>query len=98
MLYGIYLKIKSKLAWIGAALLAMLTLVARMGMLKRQRDRAKAKAEVLEHQAKLHQKLDEIDREVKKDLLLAEEDIKKRLKKKGKDFEGVDNLTNPDDY
>ena len=98
MLYGIYLKIKSKLAWIGAALLAMLTVVGRMGMLKRQRDRAKAKAEVLEYQAKLHQKLGEIDREQKKDLLLVEEDIKKRLKKKGKDFEGVDNLTNPNDY
>lgn len=98
MLYGIYLKIKSKLAWIGAALLVMLTTVVRMGMLKRQRDRALHKTQVLEQQVKLNRRLGEINKEQKKELLLVEEDIKKRLKKKGKDFEGVDNLTNPDDY
>jgi ribulose kinase len=98
MLYGIYLKIKSKLVWVGAALLAVLAAVGRMQMLKSQRDRARAKAEVLDQQAKLQRKLKQVDKEVKKDLLLKEEDIKKKLKKKGKDFEGVDNLTNPNDY
>ena len=98
MLYGIYLKIKSKLVWVGAALLAVLAAVGRIQMLKSQRDRARAKAEVLDQQAKLQRRLKQVDKEVKKDLLLKEEDIKKRLKKKGKDFEGVDNLTNPNDY
>lgn len=98
MLYGIYLKIKSSLAWIGAAILVVLAAVGRMQILKRQRDRALYTTQVLEQQIELNKRNQEIKKEVKKDLLLKEEDIKKKLKKKGKDFEGIDNLTNPDDY
>lgn len=93
-----WLFIKSKLLAIGAALVGVAAVFLRMNYLKnktekleRERDIAVARAHIKDVQKRVERK--ERDR-----LLSKEESLSKELSKEGEDFEGVDNLSNPNDF
>jgi hypothetical protein len=90
--------IQAKLAAAGAAVLAVLALWVRLQAVKNQRDRAVVVAETLKarHHTVLVQR--KIKREEEKRLVTLKGDIEKEVKKDVKDFKGLDNLSNPDDF
>ena len=100
MLSGLWTKIVANSYVIGAGLLAVLGFFARFQFIKNARDKAEVEADTLK--AVVH--ANKIKREIKKeeeiDLLRRSRDIKEEIKKleKGEESEGIDNLTNPNDY
>ena len=109
----LWLNLKAKLALAGAALIAVLGFFLRMSMLKNQNEKLKVKAEVLEaqaHQAKTLKKEEKKVREefrsretdllkeleVKEEIDKEEDPVKKEEKKD--EFQGIDNLSNPNDW
>ena len=108
-----WLNLKAKLAIAGAAVVAVLGFFLRMSMLKNQNERLKVKAETLQaqaHQAKTikkeEKKIEEEFRSRETDLLhelekhseieKEQDPIKKEEKKH--EFQGIDNLSNPNDW
>lgn len=90
------LKLKQWAWQIGAVLLAILAVVGRMSMLKYQRDRAKIKAAVAEARVEVHKAEKRIGKKRKEELSTSLEEVERRLKEKK--FEGLDNLSNPNDW
>jgi len=98
MLSGLILKINKNLWVIGGAILTVLAFFARLQYLKGARDRALVKADTMKATVHAERVKREAIKEQEKIYRRRRVEIKEELKKKGEDFEGVDNLTNPDDY
>ena len=98
MLSGLILKINKNLWVIGGAILTVLAFFARLQYLKGARDRALVKADTMK--ATVH--AERVKREAIKqqELLNSRRRVKliKDIKKEGEDFEGVDNLTDSNDF
>jgi len=98
------LALRGKLAVIGAALLAVLAFFVRLQSVKNQRDKARTKAEVLGAVVHAERTKKRIKEEERKKGVSRRDTIEKRTKEleegvvKGEDFEGVDNLTDPNKY
>ena len=92
------LGLKSKLYLVGAFLVAALGVLARVAFLKQARNKAEEKVEVLKAQAHANKIKSKIVKEESSKLSLKESEIKEKVEKKGENFEGVDNLTNSNDF
>ena len=90
--------LQAKLAALGAALLIILAAIARFKVVKHQRDRAVQVAETLKARHVFRKKTDKIKREEKVKLVSRRAEIIKEISKDEKDFKGVDNLSNPNDF
>ena len=99
-----WLALKSKLVGLGAAILVVLAFFVRLQTVKNQRDKAKVKADTLEASAHAERVKKKITREEEREGVSRRETIRKKVKElekgdvKDEDFEGVDNLTDPNDY
>jgi hypothetical protein len=90
--------LQAKAAAIGAAVLVVLGFLLRLKMVTHQRDKAKVVAETLKarHHVAVVQK--KIKREEEKKLLKELSSIEKEIEKDDDEFQGVDNLTNSNDF
>lgn len=90
--------LQAKAAALGAAVLVVLGFFIRLKIVTAQRDKAKVVVKTLKarhHVQKVQQK---IKREEEKKLVSRKADIIKQLEKPDEEFNGVDNLTNSNDY
>jgi thymidine kinase len=90
--------LKAKLAVAGAAALSFLFLFLRMQSLKNQRDKAVVVSETLtarHHTQKVQKK---IKREEEKKLVSRRAEIIKEIEAPEEEFDGIDNLTDANDY
>jgi len=90
----------SKWKWsaIGAALLSFLAMFVRLKIVKKQRDKLKRVTETLKSRDSI---VKEQKKLIKKEKIKAVERLERRqheLKKPVKDFKGLDNLSNPNDF
>ena len=98
------LAVKGKLAGIGAAIMAVLAFFVRLQMVKNQRDKARDKADVLGASVHAERVKKMIIKEERKKGVSRRDTIKKKVKEleegdvKDEDFEGIDNLTDSNDY
>ena len=79
-------------------LLAALAFVLRMQVLKNQRDNAREKVDVLKTSLHVKKTQEKIVKEREKEKKEESLKLSDSLEKKGEDFKGVDNLTNPNDW
>ena len=98
MLLDLWLTIKSKLFLLGSVMVTLLALVARFQFVKNARDRAELEADTLKATAHAHRIKRKIQKEEEEELSRREIIIKEKLKKRGKEFEGLDNLSDSNDY
>ena len=98
MLSGFLTKINKWLYVAGAAALAVLYAVLRINSLKHSRDKAQIKADTLTATVHAHKVRRQISKEEDKKLSSRRAEIIKEIKKEGEEFEGVDSLTNPNDW
>jgi uncharacterized protein (DUF3084 family) len=98
MLSGLLIKLRSKAAILGAGLLAILAFFLRLNFLKNARDRAEIESDTLRATVHAERTRKKIIKEEEKERVSRRDTIKKELEKKGEEFEGVDNLTNSNDY
>lgn len=98
MLSGILKKISRQMYAIGAVLLAVLAAIGRMQFLKKARDKAEVRADTLSATIQAERTKKKIIKEEEEKLSSRRAEIIKEGKKKGENFEGVDNLTHPNDY
>jgi hypothetical protein len=89
-------KIKIWLAAAGAVLLALLTL--RMKMLKASLEKAREDNKILEASRNAHRKKEEVIKEEEANRVSRKAELIKELEKEGEDFEGLNNLNNPNDF
>lgn len=92
------LKLKAWSWQLGAALLAVGAVVLRLSVLKHQRDVARDKANRAEAQVHINKVEKIIKKKRKEELSTSLEEVEREVKKKGEDFEGLDNLSNPNDW
>ena len=100
MLSALWVKIVASSYKIGAVLLIVVASIARFQAVKSARDRAVLEADTLKavvHANKIKRK---IVKEEEEKLSAKRADLIKKIKdiKEGKKSEGLDNLTNPNDY
>ena len=88
----------AKLYGVGAAILIVLAAIGRMQMLKNARDNARKERDTLKARVHVNKVNKMIKKEEKKELFSRREELKKELSKEGKDFEGVDNFNDPNDF
>lgn len=88
----------AKLYGVGAAVLIVLAAIGRMQMLKNARDNARKERDTLKARVHVNRVNKMIKKEEKKELFSRREELKKELSKEGKDFEGVKNFTDPNDF
>lgn len=88
----------AKLYGVGAAVLIVLAAIGRMQMLKNARDNARKERDALKARVHVNRVNKMIKKEEKKELFSRREELKKELSKEGKDFEGVKNFTDPNDF
>jgi hypothetical protein len=93
-----WLTIKAKLALIGAVLLSVLAVFARLKLVEHQRDKQKVRADILDARLHIQKVQKKIVKEERDRLLSEEESLSKELSKKGEEFEGVDNLSDPNNF
>lgn len=92
-------KIKAKLYAAGAIALTVVGFVLRMQYLKNKNERLTHKAEVLESRVRQDKIIRERERVVAEEYRDRETDLVKELERKDdEDFEGIDNLNNPNDW
>jgi len=91
-----FLGLKARLYAFGAALLAAITVVLRLQALERQRDLARTEADTLRVRHSVIQEQKKIKRKEEKRLVSHKAELIKDLKKE--DFDGIDNLTDSNDY
>ena len=80
----------------GTALLAGLAVIAKV--LKAQRDSAREAVDTLKGTIKAEKKTKEVVKKEKERLVSRRADLKKEIEKDDEDFEGLDNLRDPNDY
>lgn len=95
---SVLLWLKSRAYLVGALLTAVLAVIARVMFLKTARDKARDESERLRAQAHANRIKSKIVKEEKKKLSLKESNIIKQVKKEGEEFEGLDNLTDSNDW
>lgn len=90
------LKLKAHAWAIGAAILSALAVYGRLKVLEEQRDKARIRANTAE--ARVH--INKVEKEIKKkeDISLQTSLKEVEEKVKEKKFEGLDNLSNPNDW
>lgn len=93
-----WLTIKAKAALLGAALLSVLAFFARLKYVEHQRDKQKVRADILDARLHIQRVQKKIVKEERDRLLSEEESLSKELSKKGEEFEGVDNLSDPNNF
>jgi len=100
MLSGLLTKISRQMYLIGAVLLAVLAAIGRMQFLKNARDKAEVRADTLSATIHAERVKKKIIKEEENKLSSRRAELIKEIerKKKGETFEGVDNLTDPNDY
>jgi hypothetical protein len=101
MLSGILTKISRQMYAIGAVLLAVLAAIGRMQFLKNARNKAEEKADILSATINAERVKKKIIKEEENKLSSRRAELIKEIEKKrrkGETFEGVDNLTDPNDY
>jgi hypothetical protein len=91
-----FLGFKAKMAAFGAALLAVLALVARLKIVKYQRDRAVVVAETLKARHHVQKEQKKIIKREEEKLHSRRVEIIKEIKQEK--FKGVDNLSDSNDY
>lgn len=92
------LGLKAKLAAAGAAVLAFLALWVRMKSLENQRDRAEQVSETLKARHHVQKSQEKIKREEEEKRVSLRADIIEEISKDEKDFKGLDNLTDSNDF
>ena len=88
----------AKLYGVGAAILIVLAAIGRMQMLKNARDNARKERDTLKARVHVNKVNKMIKKEEKKELFSRREELKIELSKEKKDFEGVKNFTDPNDF
>lgn len=90
------LKLKAYAWLVGAAILSALAVFGRLRMLEAQRDKARIRANTAE--ARVH--INKVEKEIKKKEELSLQTSLKEVEEKIKEkkFEGLDNLSNPNDW
>ena len=89
---------KAKLYAIGAGLLAFIAMFLRLQVVQNQRDRAKQQAETLKSRAKQAANQKKIKRKEEARLLQEKKEILEEISKPEEEFEGLDNLTDSNDF
>lgn len=90
--------LQAKAAALGAAVLVILGFLLRLKIVTAQRDKAQVVAETLKARHHVQKVQKKIKREEEKKLVSRKADIIKQLEKPDEEFNGVDNLTNSNDY
>jgi len=90
--------LKHKIYVIGAALLAVGAFVTRLLYVQNQLEKTKEERDSLESTLRLKKKKEEIVKKNDDSLIKELKKIEEEVKKDDKDFEGLDNLSNPNDY
>jgi hypothetical protein len=98
MLSLLVTKVKKNLYVIGAALAGLAYFVIRILTLKKARDRAEDKVDILKTTIHAERVKKEIIKEEEKKRVSRRADLLNELEKDGEDFKGLDNLNNPNDY
>jgi len=95
-----WLAIRSKLTAIGAVFLTVLAFFVRLQSVKRQRNKARINAAVLDAVVNAERTKKIIKEEERKKGVSRRDTIREKVKEReeGKDFEGIDNLIDPNDY
>lgn len=90
--------LKGKLYAIGAVALAVGAFFTRLFYVQHQWKKTEEERDSLEATLKTKRKKEKIVKENDNSLAVEQEKIKKEVKKDDKDFEGLSNLSNPNDY
>ncbi len=90
--------LQAKLVAFGAALLGVLAMFVRMQALKNKAEKATQIAETLKSRAKQAANQKKIKREEEKKLLQEKKEILEEISKPEEEFEGIDNLTDSNDF
>lgn len=93
-----FVGLQAKLYTVGAAIIGVLFLMLRIEGLKNKNKKLTTVAETLKARQHVERVQKKIKREEKKRLVSRKADIVNQLKKKREEFEGLDNLNNPDDF
>jgi len=93
-----FVGLQAKLMAFGAAVLGVLTLLLRMKVLKKQRNKARKQTDVLKARHQVIKQKRVIKRKEQERLVSRRADLKKELDKEGEDFKGVDNFSDPNDF
>lgn len=94
----LWARLTKNLYVIGALVLSVLAVIGRMQFLKNSRDRAELKADTLRATVHAERVKKEVIKEEEKRLSSRRASLIKELKEEGENFEGVDNLTDSNDY
>ena len=97
----VLLSLIRKWAWqLGAALLAVLAIVGRIKTLEYQRDKARHRADMADARHEVAKTSKRIEKKKKEELSSSLEEVESVIEKgkNRKDFEGLDNLNNPNDW
>jgi thymidine kinase len=93
-----WIGLKAKLAVAGTALLSFLFLFLRMKSLENQRDKAVVVSETLTARHHVQKTQKKIKREEEKKLVSRRAEIIKEIEKPEEEFDGIDNLTDANDF
>ena len=93
-----WLGLKVKLAAAGAAVLAFLAMWVRLKAVQNQRDKAESTANILIARHVVAKEQKKIKREEEKKLVSRRAEIIKEIKKPKEEFDGLDNLSDSNDY
>ena len=97
---SLLVSLKSKLWWIGSVVLAVLAAVVRMQSLKNARDKARVEADTLKATVHVQRVNNQIKKKERKKLSVEKAKIKEEIEKieRGEKSEGIDSLSNPNDF
>jgi hypothetical protein len=92
------LKLKGYVWALGAFALSIAGLVLRIKYLEKARSRAEDRAHLAEARAHVRETEKRIEKKNKEEFKASLKEAEKEIEKKGEEFEGVDNLSNPNDW
>ena len=97
---SLLVSLKSKLWWIGSVVLTVLATVVRMQSLKNARDKARVEADTLKATVHVQRVNNQIKKKERKKLSVEKAKIKEEIEKieRGEKSEGIDSLSNPNDF
>lgn len=90
------LKLKAYAWWLGAAILSILAVIGRLKMLEHQRDKARHRAHTAEARVHINKVEKEIEKKEKESLQASLKEVEEKVKEK--EFEGLDNLSDPNNF
>jgi len=90
--------LQAKLYAIGAALLAGLAFFVRFQAVKNQRDKAELQRDVLKARSHVAVVQKKIERAAKKELIKKKKEIKEKISQPKEEFEGIDSLSDSNDF